>query len=105
TIDLKEKPQDMALSGDGSTAYILADGKVLVYSMREGKVTGDIPVKGKFSSISVAPKSGELFLADEAGKKITVVSISEVFNIPIGKSPAIGNKDAKVTLYAFLDYQ
>jgi protein-disulfide isomerase len=39
------------------------------------------------------------------GKKISVLSISNVYTIEIGQSPIIGAKDAKVHIVAFLDYQ
>ena len=105
TVDLKEKPRDIAISKDGSTAYILGDGKILIYSSAQGKVTDTIPVKGNFSEITVSPKDDSLFLTDEKAKKLKVIQITKVHEIPVGNSPIIGEKNAPVTVYAFLDYQ
>ena len=104
-ITLTEEPRDIAVAPDGATAYILCGKSVQVYSVRENKVTGNIPLTGDFSQIAVAPSGEQLFVTNTAGKQLSVIQISQVFEIPKGTSPVIGKADAPVTVYAFLDYQ
>ena len=105
TISLEAAPLDMAITKDGATAYILSKGAILVYSIREQKTTDTIPVKGEFVGISIAPDGESLFLTDVKQKQITVIRISEVFDIAVGGSPVIGKAEASVSVVAFLDYQ
>ncbi len=102
---LDEVPIDMALSGDGKTAYLLTDKSILFYSILSGTVTDTIPLKETYSSIAIGFEGDHVVLTAQDGKKISIIRISEIFDIPIGTSPVIGKKDAKVILTVFLDYQ
>jgi hypothetical protein len=102
---LEEAPIDMALSGDGKTAYLLTAKSILFYSTRTGTVTDTIPLKETYSNIAIGFEGDHVVLTAQDGKKISIIRITEIFDIPIGTSPVIGKKDAKVTLTAFLDYQ
>jgi protein-disulfide isomerase len=102
---LDEAPIDMALSGDGKTAYLLTAKSILFYSTSSGTVTDTIPLKETYSSIAIGLEGDHAILTAQGGKKISIIRISEIFDIPIGTSPVIGKKDAKVTLTVFLDYQ
>jgi DNA-binding beta-propeller fold protein YncE len=104
-IALTDDPRDIAIASDGSTAYILCSKSVQIYSTREKKVTGSIPLKDDFSQIAIAPNGEQLFLTKTAGKQLSVIKVSQVYDIPVGTSPVIGKAGAPVTIYAFLDYQ
>lgn len=104
-ITLTDDPRDIAIASDGSTAYILCSKSVQIYSTQENKVTGSIPLEGDFSQIAVAPSGEELFLTKTAGKQLSVIKVSQVYDIPVGTSPVIGKAGAPVTIFAFLDYQ
>ena len=104
-ITLDDSPRDMAITGDGKTAYILCSKSVQVFSTRGNKVTGTIPLKDDFSQIAISPDGEKLFLTKTTGKEISIIQISQVYDIPIGNSPVIGKKGAPVTFFAFLDYQ
>lgn len=104
-ITLTDDPRDIAIASDGSTAYILCSKSVQIYSIQEKKVTGAIPLKDDFSQIAIAPKGEQLFLTKTAGKQLSVINISQVYDIPVGTSPVIGKAGAPVTIFAFLDYQ
>jgi len=104
-IALTDDPRDIAIASDGSTAYILCSKSVQIYSTQEKKVTGSIPLEGDFSQIAVAPNGEELFLTKTAGKQLSVIKVSQVYEIPVGTSPVIGKAGAPVTIFAFLDYQ
>ncbi len=104
-IDLESKPLDIAVSKDGKTAYILQKDAVQVYSLTAKKVIDTIPVDGDVTQIAISPNGENLFLTSTKDKQVTIIKISEVFDIEIGDSPIIGKKDASVNVVAFLDYQ
>ena len=104
-ITLDDNPRDIAITGDGKTAYILCSKSVQIFSTRGNKVTGTIPLKDDFSQIAISPDGEKLFLTKTTGKEISIIQISQVYDIPIGNSPVIGKKGAPVTFFAFLDYQ
>ena len=104
-IPLEYKPLDLAVSPDGSTAYILCQNKIVLYSLRENKATDTIPIKGEFTQISLSPKGEQLFLTDTKAKEVSIIRISEIFDHKIGGSAVIGKADAPVSVFAFLDYQ
>ena len=104
-ITLEDTPRDIAISKDGSSAYILCNKGIHIYSTRTNKVTGNIPLKDGFSQIAISPDGEKLFLTKARGKEISIIQISQAYDIPIGNSPVIGKKGAPVTFFAFLDYQ
>ncbi len=105
TLNLEEKPLDIANSFDGTKAYILGKKCIYVYSIERGEITDKIAVTDDFSQISVAPDGESLFLASTDGKKVSIIKISTVFDIEIDRSPVIGDKNAPVRIVAFLDFQ
>ena len=104
-VTLDDVPKDIIVSGDGTTAYILCANNILIYSVPENRVTGTIPLGGDFSGIALSPMGDRLFLTDAKTKQLSIISISQVFDIPIGNSPIIGKIGATVSVYAFLDFQ
>ena len=104
-ITLDDNPRDIAITGDGKTAYILCSKSVQIFSTRGNKVTGTIPLKDDFSQIAISSDGEKLFLTKTTEKEISIIQISQVYDIPIGDSPVIGKKGAPVTFFAFLDYQ
>ena len=104
-ISVKCEPEDIAISKDGSTVYILCEDSVKLFSMRENRMTSSIPIKGDFSDMALSPDGKKLLLSEKDKKQISVIQISEIYDIPIGKTPIIGDKNAPVTVFAFIDYQ
>ena len=104
-ITLTDEPRDIAVASDGSTAYILCSKSIQIYSVQQNQVTGNIPLTVDFSQIAIAPSGEQLFLTKTAGKQLSVIQISQVYDIPVGTSPVIGKAGAPVTVFAFLDYQ
>jgi len=105
TLTLDDTPLDVAYSIYGAKAYVLCKKSLLIYDLESGKLSDKIPLEAEFSKIAVTPNQDLVYLTDVAGKKISVLSISNVYTIDIGQSPIIGDKDAKVHIVAFLDYQ
>ena len=104
-ITLDDNPRDIALTGDGKTAYILCSKSVQIYSTQESKVTGTMPLKDDFSKIAISPDGGQLYLTKAKEKQVTIIQISQIYDIAIDNSPIIGKVDAPVKVFAFLDYQ
>jgi protein-disulfide isomerase len=76
-----------------------------VYALAEKKVTAVIPLTGEFPQLALSPDGEQLFLTQGTGKQLSIIQISQVYDIPKGTSPVIGKATAPVTLFAFLDYQ
>ena len=70
-ITLDDNPRDIAITGDGNTAYILCSESVQILSTRGNKVTGAIPLKDDFSQIAISPDGVSLFLTKTKGKEIS----------------------------------
>lgn len=104
-IPLDDTPLDVAISQEGTTAYILCSKSVQVYSIPENKITAAIPLTGEFSQLALSPDGEKLFLTQGTGKQLSIIQISQVHDIPTGTSQVIGKAAAPVTIVAFLDYQ
>jgi protein-disulfide isomerase len=102
-IQLGDKPKDITLSQSGSTAYILCQKSIIIYSIQEAKVTDNITLTKAYSQIALSPDETTLYLTAQDLPQVTVMQF--INNIEIGKSPIIGNSKARVTVTAFLDYQ
>jgi len=104
-ILLDGKPLDIAISKDGRTTYILCEKKILIYATLEKKITDIIPITNNFSQIVMMPDGERLLLTDKEKNQISVIEVTPVYDIKVGQSPVIGNKDARVHIFAFLDFQ
>lgn len=103
-INLEDKPLAIAVAKDG-TAYILCDKSIAIYAPREKKITDTIPITKKFSQIALTPDEQHLLLTNTDKKQVSIIEISQIYDIEIGQSPIIGKKDAPVRIFAFFDYQ
>lgn len=104
-IALDDTPNDIAISSDGRTAYILCTNNILIYSIQEKEVTDTIPIKAKFSQIALSADGEKLFLTDRKSKQLSIIKVVSIYDIEVGQSPVIGKLDAPVSIVAFLDYQ
>ncbi|MGA1790436.1 MAG: thioredoxin domain-containing protein [bacterium] len=104
-INLNDIPIDTAISLDGTTAYILCDKNILIYSIQDNQITDTIPLTGKFTQIAFFEEGERLFLTDRESKRLSIIQLSTIYNIEAGQSPIIGDKDAPVSVVAFFDYQ
>ncbi len=104
-IILDESPKDIAMTSDDSTAYILSNNEVLIFSFQEDKVVDRIPIKEKFSKIALSNSEDKLFLLDAKSKRLTAILIEQIHDIEIGKSPIIGDPNAPVNVVVFFDFQ
>ena len=51
-IELSAKPIDLALASDGTTAYILTEKNITIYSLQNNRIVDTLPLSTPFSSIS-----------------------------------------------------
>ena len=105
TIQLDDTPKDIALSRDGTTAYVLAERSILLISLQENKVTEKIPLNETFERISLSADESTVYLTKPNAQQIVLLQISQLYEIPVGTSPIIGNPKAPVSVVAFLDFQ
>ncbi len=104
-IQLEDTPVDIAMSRDGATTYILCEKTIVIYSGREQRVTETLNVEGGFTQLALSPDEQFLFLTDPGNKRVSIVQLSEVFQLEIGKSPVIGKADAPINIFVFFDFQ
>ena len=104
-LQLPEAPKDIIFSRDGSTAFILGQKAILIYSIPESKVTDTIPLAKPYAAIALSPDESTFYLTATDSPKVGVIQYAAINTIETGKSPVIGNPKAPVTVAAFLDYQ
>jgi protein-disulfide isomerase len=105
SLPIEEKPLDVAVSLDGTKAYVLGEKNIFIFNIPNYELVNRIPITGNFSHLTLSPDGSSLYLTDSVAKQVTIMQVSEIFNIEIGQSPIIGNKNAPVHVIAFLDYQ
>jgi len=105
TIPLEDTPKDIAISRDGTSAYVLAEQSILLVSLQENKVSDKIPLAEPFERIALSADESSVLLTKPQSRAITVLQIAQVYDIPAGKSPVIGSPKAPVSVVAFLDLQ
>lgn len=104
-IQLDDPPKDITLSRDGTTAYVLTEHGILLVSLQENKVSDKIPLTEQFDRILLSADEASVLLTKPQSREITMLQIMQVYDIPTGKSPIIGNPKAPVSVVAFLDFQ
>ncbi len=103
--DLGVKPLDVAASADGKLVFLLAPGKLLVYSVPEKRATDSIVVDASFDRISYSENSKLLILTSGSSGKLRMIRVEPVKEIDISGHPFKGPADAPVILAVFDDYQ
>ncbi len=104
-ISLEDTPVDTAMSRDGATMYILCEKSIAIYSTGEQRVTETLPMTERFTRIALSPDEQFFFLTNPENKRVSVMHMTEVFDLEIGDSPVIGKADAPVNIFVFFDFQ
>jgi len=104
TLNIEEKPLDVASSADGKWVYILTPGEVLLYSPAKKAVVDRIPVDRGADSITVSPKGDKLFIANLNGKTLSVINVT-LYKVNVKGSPFLGPANASVVVAVFEDFQ
>ena len=104
-IDLKTEALDVATSPDEQVLFILSRGEVLVYSLREGKVTERIPLDKEFDKLNYLPRTNALVLTNTSMRNLRIIKMEFIQNFDITELPYQGRENAPVTVVVFNDYQ
>lgn len=104
-IKLDVQPLDVTTSADSKLVFLLAPGKLLVYSVPEKRVTETLAVDAAFDRISYSEDSKLLILTGSASKRLRIVRVEPIQEIDISGRPFKGPADAPVTIAVFDDYQ
>ncbi|MBC2712238.1 MAG: hypothetical protein HGJ94_15025 [Desulfosarcina sp.] len=84
--------------------FILTPGTVLIYSVGDQTILDRIPVEKQFDRIAYQDKD-RLVLTSRDPSTITILKFSRIYDIDLSGRAVKGNRDAKVTLVVFDDYQ
>ena len=104
-LRLKETPLSLVASADGRYVYILAQGKLLIYSLMEGKGKYTIPVDTSLDMITLSEATKMLILTSKAEKLVQIISLAFIPSFDISGLAFLGLENAPVTITTFIDYQ
>lgn len=104
-LDLKAKPLDVTPSADGNLLFVLTPGELLVYSLREGKITERVPVGKDFDRIAASPRGNLITLTSSTKNSLQIVLLEFSYPIDVKGLPFKGIENAPVVVAVFTDYQ
>jgi hypothetical protein len=104
-LNLETEPQDVAVSEDGQSVFILVPGEILVYSVPGNTVEKKIPVDKGFDRIAYSPKLHAVVLTGSGSKAMKILKLQEIYQIDVSGLPFRGPENAPVTMAVFSDYQ
>ena len=104
-LDLKAKPLDVTPSADGNLLFVLTPGELLVYSLREGKITERVPVGKDFDRIAASPRGNLITLTSSTKNSLQIVLLEFSYPIDVKGLPFKGPENAPVVVAVFTDYQ
>jgi hypothetical protein len=104
-IKLDVHPLDVAASADGRLVFLLAPGRLLVYSVPEKRVTESLVVDADFDRITYSEGSKLVILTGSTSKRLRIIQVEPIQEIDISNHPFKGPSNAPVTLVVFDDYQ
>jgi hypothetical protein len=104
-IDLQTETLDVAASPDEQLLFLLTRGEVLVYSLRENRITERIPLDKDFDRLTYLPRTNALLLTGSSKKNLRIVRMEFIQNFDLSELPYQGPEDAPVTVVVFNDYQ
>jgi len=104
TLNLAETPRQIASTADGQRIYVLAEtGEISLYSSN-GDLVGTFYAGPDVNGI--APQgNNRLILQMAEQKKMMLVALEPVVQIPIADSPLMGDPDAPVSITVFDDFE
>lgn len=104
-MNLGVQPVDVAASADGKLIFILAPGKLLVYSISKEKITNRISIAQGFDRITLSGRADTLILTSSASNTMKLMHMERIYDIDVSGLPVNGPVDAPVTITVFDDYQ
>lgn len=104
-LRLKAKPLAVAASMDGQYVYILFEGKLLIYSLMEGKGKYTIPVDKSLDMLTLSAAHKLLILTSSSKQIVRFIELEFTQQLDTSELPYKGPQNAPVTITAFVDYQ
>ncbi len=104
-LKIKEKPLDVGVSLDGKNLYILAEGKLIIYSLAEAKGKYSIPVNKSFDKLRISTANGSIILLSTSEKLIEIVQLQNIQHFDASGSLFQGSDRASVTICTFFEYR
>jgi hypothetical protein len=104
-FNLDVKPLDIVSSLDGTKIFILVQGRVLVYTVAEDRITDSLPVDSDLDKVALTGRGNTLILSSSSGRRVEIISFHFIQNIDVSGLPFKGPADAPVTIAVFSDYQ
>jgi hypothetical protein len=95
----------MAIPGNGRYIYVLTSDAKLKIFRENGNLRDTLVVDPGVDQIKPGPRENQLFLINSAGKRIQVLNLDFIQEIPIDGSPTKGSSDAAVVVVVFTDFQ
>jgi hypothetical protein len=102
---LDVRPLDIATSLDGTKIFVLVEGRVLIYSVADGKMIDSLPVDKDLDKLTLTGRGDTLILSSGSGKRVQLINFQIIQKIDISGLPFRGPPDAPVTIAVFSDYQ
>jgi protein-disulfide isomerase len=109
-LDLKQPVKAMTPSFDGTSFFVLGQNSVLYIYNDKGEKQGETKVDSSMDMISVSGfKKANIpefiFLSSSTTGAIQKIAFDKIATFNLTGSPFIGNKDAKVAVVIFSDFQ
>ena len=96
--------RDAVTDPEGNLVYLLTPDAVLIFSTQEQSVVGQIPIAQPYDRITLFDKN-RLVLTDGKSSRIRIVQVNRIYDINLAGRMVKGDRDAKVSLVVFDDYQ
>jgi hypothetical protein len=105
TLQISATPLDMAIPGSGRYIYVLTSDAKLKIFRENGNLRDTLVVDPGVDQIKPGPRENQLFLINSADKRIQVLNLDFIQEIPVDGSPTKGSSDAAVAVVVFTDFQ
>jgi hypothetical protein len=104
-LRIKEKLLDVDASLDGQNLYILVEGKLIIYSLTEGKGKYSIPVNKSLNMLKISEANRSIILLSTSESLVEIIQLQFIQQFDVSGLPFRGPDNAAVTICVFIDYQ
>jgi WD40 repeat protein len=104
-MSLSHQALDLAVSPDGRWTFVLTEGgEVAVYGI-SGNLVQVLKVDKEFNRMEYSPAGNKLLLSSSDKQKLSILTLSLLYELDYSGSPFKGPVDAQVTIAVFDDFQ
>lgn len=105
TLELERPPLDVAVSTEGKWIYVLAESGVVYIYTPFGELKDEVSVGPDVDRIEAGLRDDLLYVSSKSGKRVRMIQVQIVHDIPTAGAPFMGPEDAPVTVVVFTDFQ